>query len=230
MNQEDFLAMLKKNQKDLIMKYAGLNRFVQKGKILFVGSSLMEHFPLNELMMNKGMTQVAYNRGIGGYTTKDLLETMDECIFSLEPSRIFINIGSNDIGTPGYLEENLIDSYRKILLLIKKGLPKTKVTLIAYYPINAEDEFGIPSDIKKMMFATRTNSAINSANQAIEKLAEELKYEFINVNQGLMDEIGNLKYEYSVEGLHMKPEAYDVILDNLKVYLLPITPDGEYTA
>jgi lysophospholipase L1-like esterase len=171
-------------------------------------------------MMSEGMTRVVYNRGIGGYTTKDLLESMNECIFSLEPSKIFINIGSNDIGSPEYQEEDLIEKYSEILMRIKKGLPETKVILMAYYPINARDDFGVPSEIKKIMFATRTNKAICSANQAIEKLAIELGYDFINVNMGLIDEEGNLKQEYSVEGLHMHPMAYMVILENLKPYLM----------
>ena len=69
------------------------------------------------------------------------------------------------------------------------------------------------------MFKTRTNSAINEVNLAVEELARKHKYIFININEGLTDEEGNLKEEYSVEGLHMWPNAYQIVLENMKKYL-----------
>ena len=41
----------------------------------------MEQFPVNELLMTNGMNQVIYNRGIGGFTTTDMLEYMEEMVF-----------------------------------------------------------------------------------------------------------------------------------------------------
>ncbi|ALU37026.1 hypothetical protein CLCOS_31670 [Clostridium coskatii] len=34
-----------------------------------------------------------------------------------------------------------------------------------------------------------------------------------------MDEEGNLKEEFSIEGIHMWPNGYSVILENMKKYL-----------
>ena len=46
--------------------------------------------------------RVIYNRGISPpSTTDDLIKVMNECIFDLKPSKIFINIGSNDIDAVG---------------------------------------------------------------------------------------------------------------------------------
>ena len=53
----------------------------------------------------------------------------------------------------------------------------------------------------------------------IEKLAKKHNYEFINVNQGLMDEEGNLKEEYAIDGIHMWANGYSVVLENMKKYL-----------
>ena len=41
-----------KEQKEKIDKYRILNETVIKGQILFTGSSLMEQFPINELLLN----------------------------------------------------------------------------------------------------------------------------------------------------------------------------------
>lgn len=120
-----FKANMKREQLEKIDKYNVLNTFAQKGQILFTGSSLMEQFPINELLMNKGMEQIVYNRGVGGFTTDDMLEHMDTQIFAIEPSKIFINIGTNDISNPTVSFEtalsHMLHNYTEILALQRKG-------------------------------------------------------------------------------------------------------------
>ena len=58
-----------KDRKEKIDKYRILNEAVVKGQILFTGSSLMEQFPINELLMTEKMDCIIYNRGVGGFTT-----------------------------------------------------------------------------------------------------------------------------------------------------------------
>ncbi len=228
MQSQDFKevlqAMMLKNfedqKKNTLQKYRFLNQYVKKGQTLFVGSSLMEFFPIEEMQLTLGLDQVIYNRGIGGTTTTDLLAAMDICIFDLEPSKIFINIGSNDIGSPeGYKKEALLKNYADIMGQINRRLPGCEVFVMAYYPVNAEADFGLDPAIKAVMFATRSNTAINEANSAVEELARRHGFSFINVNQGLTDENGNLKKEFSIEGLHLWPNGYSVILNNLLKYL-----------
>ena len=79
---------------------------------------------------------------------------------------------------------------------------------MAYYPVNAKADFGLDRHIKDAMFATRTNANIHKANEAVEALAIKHGFNFINVNEGLTDSEGNLKKEYSVEGLHLWTNAY----------------------
>ena len=54
---------------DKLERYRRLNKFVKPGQILFVGSSLMEQFPILELLEGESLPLRVYNRGIGGYTT-----------------------------------------------------------------------------------------------------------------------------------------------------------------
>jgi len=215
---EDLKESITPEQQDKLTRYSVLNRNVKKGEILFTGSSLMEQFPVNELLMTNGMKQVIYNRGIGGFTTGDMLRHMEEMVFGTEPSRIFINIGTNDIGSPGYQLESLMENYEKIISLIRERLPEAEINMMAYYPVNETDK---PSDEEwvKTTFATRTNKNLKIANAAVEKLAEKMGCRFINVNQGLTDENGRLKKEFTIEGIHMYANGYQVVLDNLKKYL-----------
>ena len=198
--------------------YACLNRLAKKGETLFVGSSLMEQFPINELLMSRGISKTIYNRGIGGFTTDMMLDSMEEMVFGLEPARIFINIGTNDISQPDYSLEKLMANYRKILAQIQERLPEAEITLLAYYPVNEtlrQPGEGSTSD----RFNTRNNENLREANQAVKALASEMGCRFLDVNAGLTDENGRLKAEYTREGVHMYADAYNVVLDNLLPYL-----------
>lgn len=208
-------------KKGLLKKYKMLNQDIRKGQIVFVGSSLMEHFPIDEMQSVLGLNRVIYNRGVGGITTDELLTIMNECIFDLEPSKIFINIGSNDIG--GGLDDGkkeiLLENYNEILSKIKKRLPESEVYVMAYYPVNSKGDFGLEPERQKNMFASRNNANIIMVNKKVKELAIKLGLNFINVNEGLTDEEGHLKEEFTVEGVHMWPNAYSVILKNMKKYL-----------
>lgn len=215
---DSFEEFMKNEQMGKIEKFRYLNESAKKGETLFTGSSLMEHFPINELLMDYGMENVIYNRGVGGFKTDDMLEHMEEQIFGTEPSKIFINIGTNDIGAPDYKLEVLMEKYEKILTQIKERLPETEVYMMAYYPVNEVDK--VPEgEWGNTLFATRTNENIALANKEVEKLADKMGYHYIDVSEGLRDENGRLKKEFTIEGIHMYANGYRVILKNMKPYL-----------
>ena len=75
----------------------------------------------------------------------------------------------------------------------------------------------------KQVLATRTIENINKANQAVKELADKMNCEYIDLNVGLTDENGRLKKEFTIEGIHMYPNGYRVVLENLKPYLKNIS-------
>ncbi len=207
-----------RDQQDKLERFRILNQNAKKGEILFTGSSLMEQFPVNELLMTRGMRQVVYNRGIGGFTTEDMLRNMEEMVFAVKPRKIFINIGTNDIGSQGYRLEKLMENYGKIITQIRERLPEAEIYMMAYYPVNETDKLP-EGEWAKTMFLTRTNENISIANKAVEELAGRMGCHFINVNQGLTDETGKLKKEFTVEGIHMYANGYEVVLENMRPFL-----------
>ena len=136
---EQMRARSKQEQMEKAKNYQILNEHVKKGQILFTGSSLMEQFPIAEIARNHGVEKMIYNRGIGGYTTDDFLTNIDTVLFDLEPSKIFINIGTNDMNIREDGEDwnaHLLTNYETILKQIKERLPETEVYMMAYYPVN----------------------------------------------------------------------------------------------
>lgn len=163
-----------------------------------------------------------YNRGIAGYVTRELLEALEVCVLELAPSKLFINIGTNDISSADgeYEPGKLLANYNEILTRIGARLPECKVYVMAYYPVNAKADFpGMDEEMRENYFRTRTNAALLEANRAVEALALGHGYQFINVNEGLMDAEGNLKEEYTMDGVHMYANGYAVVFGNLKKYL-----------
>ena len=203
-------------KKDKVERYRHLNRFVRPHQILFAGSSLMEQFPIYELMLDMDLPYTIYNRGIGGYTTQELLDTMDICIYDLKPDHIYLNIGTNDLNGPDYKEEEMIGRYREIIKGIYDNLPDVKLTLLAYYPVNPGKA---NNPYMQETFKWRTNERIAQANQAVERLAAETGSGFINLNEGITDENGELKAEYTIEGMHMYADGYVPVLKALIPYL-----------
>ena len=200
--------------------YQDLNKVAIKGQILFTGSSLMEQFPINEIAMSMGIDKVIYNRGIGGTTTDEFLEHIDTVLLDLEPCKVFINIGTNDIaprpdGEPW--QDHLLKNYEKILAVIKEKLPNTKVYMMAFYPVNPEID-GAPERIR-LALQVRTNAAIDDTNTKLAALAEREGCRFIDCNSVLRDSKGNQKAEFSKEGIHMYPSAYVEIFKVLYPYL-----------
>jgi lysophospholipase L1-like esterase len=128
---------------------------------------------------------------------------------------IFLNIGSNDIRRPEYREDDLVAVYRRILLSIQERLPRTKIRVLSFYPVHSGL---LPEEVRAMMFAKRTNVSIDAVNLRLEGLASELGCTYIDVNTCLRDREGNLDPKYTVEGIHLYPNAYEVVLDTLVKY------------
>lgn len=200
-------------KKLLVEKYTRENMSVQKGQILFAGSSLMFNFPIEEMASRIGVK--AYNRGIGGFEIDDYMKVIDTVILDLEPSHMFINIGTNDLGDPDLDIDDVLDRYDGLLSFVEERLPEMKITMMAYYPVDPYTEEQLMQEELKV----RTNDVIAEANERVEKLAEDRGHEFINVNAGITDGNGCLKREYSVDGIHINEEGYETIFRELEKYI-----------
>ena len=193
------------------------NKDAIKGQTVFTGSSLMEMFPIEKWVKELGPNApIVYNRGVGGYRTTDLLPILDACVFELEPRKVFINIGTNDLSDDTIPLETVMSNYDRIITQIEEKLPGVIIYMMAYYPINYE----AATEEMKPCLLIRTNEKINRANELVEQLAAKHGQKYINVNAPLMDEQGRLKAEYTIEGMHIKPEGYRAIFEDIMAYVM----------
>lgn len=203
-------------KEEKIERYKELNKTAEKGKIVCAGSSLMEMFPIEQFIREDHVDITVYNRGIGGYVTEELLDNVDTCIVDLEPAKLFINIGTNDLSDASIPIAKIMDNYEQILTIVKDRVPGVKIYLMAYYPINYE----AAAEEMKPCLLIRTNEKIRQANEAVKALAAKLHARYIDINDPLKDENGALKAEYTIEGMHIKEEGYRTIYPLLLRYML----------
>ena len=203
-------------KEQMVENFHVINKNAVKGQIVFTGSSLMEMFPIEEWVKELGPdAPIVYNRGVGGYRTTDLLPILDACVFELEPRKVFINIGTNDLSDENIPLDTVMANYDLIISRIEDRLPGVIIYMMAYYPVNYE----AATEEMKPCILIRSNEKINEANKLVEQIARKHGQKFINVNAPLMDNSGRLKAEYTIEGIHIKPEGYRAIFEDVMKYV-----------
>ncbi len=199
-----------KYQTDVIT-FKNFNTILKPGGTVLVGDSITEGFRASELLPE----YYIINRGIGGDTTEGILNRMNESIFDTKASKIFLMIGTNDLGNENKKPDEIVKNITEIINQTQEKLPDLKIYLESVYPISkAEHE-----KIEKTMVGIRSNKDIDEINCQLETLAKEKNITYIDVNSHLKDENGNLKLEYTTEGLHLSALGYIKVVEVLKPYM-----------
>ncbi len=198
-----------------VERYREENKTAEKGQVVFAGSSLMEMFPINKLLKEHNDDTVIYNRGVGGFLSDELLNVIDVCAVDLAPSKLFINIGTNDLSWSSIPISDLMANYDRIITTVEKSVPNVKIYLMAYYPVN----FETASEEMKECLKIRTNEKITAANAEVKKLAEKHGQRYIDINKNLKDEQGRLKAEFTIEGIHINENGYRAVYDDIMKYV-----------
>jgi lysophospholipase L1-like esterase len=172
------------------------------GKIIFLGNSITEMGKWKEAT---GDTTVI-NRGIGGDITYGILKRLKD-ITDRKPSKVFILVGINDIGKD-IPDAVIADNYLKIVNEIHSKCPDTKIYAQSVLPVNSTIAH-FPQHYDKEEHVLAVNKLLK-ANAAIGH------YTFVDIFQLFVDPDGRLKSEYTYEGLHLKPPAYDIWVAYLK--------------
>lgn len=211
--EEQWAEMAQRQDREKLESYRQLNRLAKKGQAVFTGSSLMEQFPLNEMLQGEALPYRVYNRGMSGFVAPQLLQVLDVCVYELAPAHVFLNIGTNDMSRPDYRQEALLACYRRILEEILSHVPGVKLHLLAYYPVNPDLEGQEGWAAEALRY--RTNQVLGEANRGVEALAREMGAEYLDLNAPLLDGQGRLRAQYTKEGIHLYPAGYQAVLGEL---------------
>ena len=201
---------LLKEQEKIQTKYRELNQIsVMEPDIIFIGDSIIEYYPLQELL---GTSKTIVNRGIRGYQTGLLQENLDAHLYGDAVDQIVLLIGTNDIGKDVPINEAL-NNLESVIQTISRDYPLSQIKLVSILPVNEGENF-------KQTVYIRTNEKINAWNQAYQDLASAyMQVEFVPVFENLLDQEGQLKADYTTDGLHLSVAGYQALSSILKKYI-----------
>lgn len=198
---------LLKEQAKIQTKYRELNQVsVLEPDIIFIGDSIVEYCPLQVLL---GTAKTIVNRGIRGYQTRLLLENLDAHLYGDAVDQIVLLIGTNDIGKDIPLNEAL-DNLERVIQSIARDYPLSQIKLLSILPVNEGEKY-------KQTVYIRTNEKIREWNQAYEALTSAyMQVDFVPVYDSLIDSEGQLKKDYTTDGLHLSVAGYQALSEALK--------------
>lgn len=147
----------------------------------------------------------AKNRGISGDITFGVLERLDQVV-SAKPSKVFVLIGINDVSR-NIPDSLILRNYKTIIKRIREGSKRTKIYFYTLLPVN--------SSFNKFKNHYGKDEHILWLNTEIRKLAAK-KVTVIDLYPHFLDRENHLKAELTHDGLHLKPEGYQVWAEVLK--------------
>lgn len=218
-----FIDMLSKQQeirkekeKQKIMELEKKKRIeekIQKEKeeksenVVFLGDSITEGYDLE-----KFYEVPSINSGVSGYCTDDIIKNLKDFVYIYNPTKVILLIGTNDIRFKDYGNKGIVNNIKIIIDEIRENRPYAKIYVESIFPINNKDD----EKINHGMVADRKNSNIMEINEMIKDLCKEEKVDYIDLFKELQDEEGNLKLDYTRDGLHMSEEGYELITKKIK--------------
>jgi lysophospholipase L1-like esterase len=166
-----------------------------KYPIVMLGDSITEYGNWNELLNRNNIL----NRGIGGDTTKGVLQRME--YLGSEPQYCFLMIGINDLAAKETVE-NIFNNYLKII----NTLQSKKITPIIQSTLLTNNELKID------------NKKVELLNEKIKELSKERNINFIDLNKKLAPN-GILLKKYTIDGVHLNTQGYIIWKNELINYI-----------
>ena len=157
--------------------------------IALIGHSIFDYwdiFKLNEYEVN--------NLGIAGISTKEYIDLIlkKDLIKSLD-KKVILFSGTNDIVIEGWKKEDTLNWINETVAILKSIKKDIEIYLIE-----------VPRVLSRM---DRANKVIIELNNYLkDNLSKDIK--FVELGQDFQDKFGNLKIEFTNDGLHFNENGY----------------------
>jgi lysophospholipase L1-like esterase len=192
----DWGALFKMHYANRVQAFKLQNQQMQY--VVLLGDSITEGFDVptyfpGRRVLNRGIGADVIGNALPEDDPRGVLRRLNESVFDCAATDVFLLIGINDLGsgrTPDVMEQG----YREILKQIKEKAPSVRVHVQSVLP--TRDNF------------SKHKANVVDFNQRLQKLAKEYQYDYVDLHKLMADDQGDLKAEFTDDGLHLKPEAY----------------------
>ena len=130
--------------------------------------------------------------------TDDGKISVDTALQDKQFGKIYIMLGLNEIGTGD--TEYFFNAYKEVIDRITELQPDAIIYIQGIMHVTGDKSKGDKNF---------NNDKINERNEAISKLADQKKIFYIDMNEAVDDEEGNLDKSLSFDGVHLKASSYE---------------------
>jgi lysophospholipase L1-like esterase len=176
---------------------------------ILVGDSLSLWFP-SELLP---VEQSWLNQGISGESTSGLLKRLD-LFDKTQPKSIFVMIGINDL-IRGADDETILENSRQILRYLQKKHPNSQINIQSILPHGSPESTTWEGKEKLLAIS---NNRIEKLNQQLQAIALQEKVRYLDLYSLFVTKEGNLRPDFTTDGLHLSRQGYLVWSSALQIY------------
>ncbi len=174
--------------------------------IVLLGDRITEGFDVTKYLpgyhvLNRGIGADVIGNDLQSNDKRGVLKRLDESVFNCSPTHIFLLIGINDMGQ-GHSPDQVEAGYRELLQRIRERLPKVAIHLESLLP--CRDRFA------------KHNANVLEVNRRIQALATEFNCDYIDLHNKFADDKGELRDEFTNDGLHITEPAYRIWAEIVK--------------
>lgn len=155
--------------------------------------------------------------GTNELTSEELKDNLRKYVYNYNPSKVFIQIGINDLlNSQDDDNENIADNIKDIIKGIKENRPYAEIYIESLYPINDSDNDKIDYELIKKLY----NNKIEKINNNIKDICKNNSVTYIDIYNSLYDKKEKvLKLDYTKDGFNLSDEGYRVITRKIYEYL-----------
>ena len=142
-------------------------------------------------------------QGMSGY------QTMPEAVAIMQPRRVIITFGTNDL-SPNYSTEDFIANYQEGIEAVQQAYPSVDIIINAIPPLGQQHSN-----------QNLTQTQVDQYNQALVQMCQDKGWKFLNSAEVLKDSAtGYAKsgYVISSDGIHLTEEAVGVLFDYIRTH------------
>jgi lysophospholipase L1-like esterase len=169
-----------------------LKNVVLLGDSITEGFEIAKYFP-GRRILNRGIGADVIGNAMPPDDPRGVLQRLDNSVFDCAATDLFILIGINDLNT-GRAVDGMEAGYRDLLKRLREREPGLRIHVQSVLPTRGAH--------------ARQNAPVKVFNEKLRKLAEEFKCDWIDLHALMRDEQGELKEEYTNDGLHLTEPAY----------------------
>lgn len=171
---------------------------IDTGDIVFVGNSITEGFPLQEMFH----TLKVKNRGISMNLSYHILGRI-QAIARQHPSKLFLDIGINDILNNVPLD-TLVQHCQKIISMVLEESPSTKLYVQSVFPLGASH--------------VTEEKEVEDFNNWLKNYCHFINITYIDIFKDLCYH-GTLDPRYTYDDIHLTGAGYEVWRDRISPYI-----------